>query len=114
MKKFKKFFKDAWKILLAIFIVTASLLYALIFDGSEMFFAVTFTACLVILFLKTLKNLTNTIKVFIYLKKSGVITGEDKKENVFWHKLLELRTVLFIMAGWILGKIIYIIWEGIN
>lgn len=109
----KKFLKDTWKVLLAIFIVTTSLLYALIFDGSEMFFAVTFTACLVILFLKALKNLISTIKAIICLRKLGVINN-DKEKSKLWKKLLGLRTVLFIMAGWILGEIIYIIWEGIN
>lgn len=106
MKNFS--FKNIWKVLLAIFIVTASLLYTLIFDGSEIPFLVTFMACSVILFLKALKSLINTIRVFVYLKKSGVITGEDKKENMFWHTQFEISTALFLAAGWFLAELIYI------
>lgn len=95
----KKFLKDTWKILLAIFIVTASLLYALIFDGSEIPFLVTFMACVVILFLKALKSLINTIIVFIRLKKSGTITGKNKEENLFWRMQIERSIFLFLMAG---------------
>lgn len=110
----KKFFKDTWKVLLAIFIVTISLLYVLIFDGSEIPFVATFTACVAILFLKTLKSLINTIRVFFLLKKSGIISGKDKYENTFWKELFELRIALFLVAGWFLSELIYIILKAIG
>lgn len=109
MKKLKKFFKDTWKVLIAIFIVTASLLYVLIFDGSDIPFVVTFTACIVILFLKALKNLINTIRTFFYLKKSGLISGKNKNENNFWRGEFEIRIFLFLSAGWFLAELICII-----
>lgn len=108
----KKFFKDTWKVLLAIFIVTASLLYTLIFDGSEIPFLVTFMACSIILFLKSLKSLINTIRVFVYLKKSGIISGKDKKENSFWRMQIGGSIVLFLIAGWFLANLIYIYMGG--
>lgn len=108
----KKFLKDTWKVLLAIFIVTGSLLYIFIFDGSEIPFLVTFMACIVILFLKALKSLINTIKVFIYLKKSGTISGKDKEENLFWHIQIERSIILFLIAGWFLAIIIIIYMGG--
>lgn len=109
----KKFFKDTRKVLLTIFIVTASLLYVLIFDGSEIPFLITFMACIVILFLKAVKTLINTIRVFIYLKKSGMITEEDKEENVFWRIQTGRSIVLFLIAGWLLANLIYIYMGGI-
>lgn len=110
----QNFFKDTWKVLLAIFIVTASLLYALIFDGSEIPFTVTFTACIAILFLEALKSLINTIIVFVRLKKSGVITGKNKGENMFWRSEFKFRIALFLLAGWFLGELIYVILEAVN
>lgn len=108
----KQFFKDTWKVLLAIFIVTASLLYVLIFDGSEIPFIVTFIACIAILFVKALKSLINTIIVFFRLKKSGVITGENKGENAFWRAEFEIRIALFLLAGWFLANMISICFRG--
>lgn len=107
----KKFFRDTWKILLAIFIVTASLLYSLIFDGSEIPFMVTFMACMVILFLKALKSLINTVRVFFLLKKWGIISGENEKENTFWHIQIGMNTAIFLAAGWFLGELIYYTWR---
>lgn len=109
----KKFFRDTWKILLAIFIVTASLLYSLIFDGSEIPFIVTFTACMAILFLKALKSLINTVRIFFHLKKWGIISGTDKKENTFWHIQIGMSTAIFLAAGGFLGELIYIIMGAI-
>lgn len=109
----KKFLKDTWKVLLAIFIVTGSLLYIFIFDGSEIPFLVTFMACIVILFLKALKSLINTIIVFIRLKKSGIITSKNNEENLFWRMQIERSVFLFLMAGWFLANLIYIYMGGI-
>ncbi len=78
MKKLKKFFKDTWKVLLAIFIVVATLLYSLIFDGSEIPFLVSFMSAFVILFLKNIKDTIIFAKQFNYLKKSGFFTYDDE------------------------------------
>ncbi|MDE6540118.1 MAG: hypothetical protein K2K66_07995 [Ruminococcus sp.] len=77
MRKLKKFFKDTWKVLLAIFIVTATLLYSLIFDGSGIPFLVSFMSAFVILFLKNVKDTIIFAKQFSYLKKSGFFTDDD-------------------------------------
>lgn len=105
----KKFLKNTWKVLLVIFIVVATLLYSLIFDGSDIPFTITFTACIVILFLKALKNLINTIRTFFYLKKSGLISGKNKNENNFWRGEFEMHIFLFLSAGWFLAELICII-----
>lgn len=109
IERIKTFLKNTWKVLLAIFIVTASILYVLIFDGSDIPFEVTFTSCIVILFLKALKNLINTIRTFFYLKKSGVISGKNKNENNFWRGEFEICIFLFLIAGWFLAELIFII-----
>ena len=108
----KTFLKNTWKIFLAVFIIVTTLLYALIFDGSDIPFLVTFTACAVILFLKALKSLINTIRTFFYLKKSGIISGENKNENNFWRGEFEIRIFLFLIAGWFLANLIYIYMGG--
>ena len=109
MKKLKKFLKDTGKVLLAIFIVTTSLLYALVFDGSEIPFIISFTACSVILFLNALKRLIFTIRAFVYLKKSDLITGEKKGENTFWRLEFLTDIGLFLMAGYFLYSLICIL-----
>ena len=43
MEKLKKFLTDTWKVLLAISVVTATLLYTLAFDGSVMPFVISKT-----------------------------------------------------------------------
>ncbi len=105
----RAFLKNTWKVLLAIFIVVATLLYSLIFDGSDIPFTITFTACIVILFLKALKNLINTIERFFYLKKSGIISGKNKNENNFWRGEFAICIFLFLIAGWFLAELICII-----
>lgn len=73
----KTFLKNTWKIFLDVFIVIATLLYSLIFDGSGIPFLVAFMSAFVILFLK---NVITTIlfeKRFSYLKKSGFFTGDE-------------------------------------
>ena len=83
MDKLKKFLKDTWKVLLVIFIVVATLLYGLIFDGSAIPFLVAFMSAFVILFLK---NVTTTIlfaRKFSYLKKSGFFTGDEISQEIY-------------------------------
>lgn len=109
MKKLRKFLKDTWTILLAVFVVVATLLYVLIFDGSIIPFSVSVISCLFILFLKSLKSLTDTIKMFYVLKKEGTITGKDKKENTFWHIELEIRIGVFLITTWFFVSFVYII-----
>ncbi len=88
----------------------------MIFDGSEIPFEVTFMACIVILFLKALKSLINTIKIFVYLKKSGMITDKNKEENSFRRiqikesiiQQIKGSIILFLIAGWFLANLIYV------
>ncbi|MCM1507462.1 MAG: hypothetical protein NC177_10060 [Ruminococcus flavefaciens] len=112
MKKLIKFLKDTWKTLLVIFIVTATLLHVLIFDGSIIPFAVSVISCLFILFLNSLKSLTDTVKMFYILKKEGTITGKDKKENTFWRIELEIRMGVFLITTYFFVSFVYIIMGG--
>lgn len=77
MNKLKKFLKDTWKTLIIIFIVVATLLYGLIFDGSEIPFLVAFMSAFVILFLKNLITTILFAKKFSYLKKTGFFKYYD-------------------------------------
>ncbi|MDE7225347.1 MAG: hypothetical protein K2N49_00555, partial [Ruminococcus sp.] len=95
---------------LAIFIVTASLLYALIFDGSEMPFVVSFMASIIILTLKAVKSWANTIKDFINLKKTNSIPDKDKKE-ISRGKFM-VQTAILAFAVWFLVELIYAISGG--
>ncbi len=73
-------------------------------------------ACIVILFLKALKSLINTIKIFVYLKKTGMITDKNKEENSF--RRIQIKEsiiqqikgiiILFLIAGWFLANLIYV------
>lgn len=84
MRKLKKFFRDTWKILLAIFIIVTTLLYSLIFDGSETPFLVSFMSAFVILFLKSVKDTIIFAKQFSYLKKSGFFTNDSERiRNIY-------------------------------
>ncbi|MCM1507461.1 MAG: hypothetical protein NC177_10055 [Ruminococcus flavefaciens] len=83
MNKLKKFFKDTWKPLLVIFIVVATLLYGLIFDGSEIPFLVAFMSAFVILFLKNLIPTILFAKKFSYLKKTGFFTGDERSQEIY-------------------------------
>lgn len=77
MNKLKKFLKDTWKTILIIFIVVATLLYGLIFDGSDIPFLVAFMSAFVILFLKNLITTILFAKKFSYLKKTGFFKDDD-------------------------------------
>lgn len=106
----KSFFNDTWKVMLAIFIVTASALYVLIFDGSKMPFVVSFMASIIILTLKAVKSWANTIKDFINLKKSGIILDKEKKE-ILKVKFM-VQTAILAFAVWFLGGLIYAMFGG--
>lgn len=79
----KTFLKNTWKILLIIFIVVATLLYGLIFDGSEMPFAISFIGAFVILFIKNVKDTIKFSKQFSYLKKTGFFADDDKSWEIY-------------------------------
>lgn len=79
----KTFLKNTWKILLIIFIVVATLLYGLIFDGSEMPFAISFIGSFVILFIKNVKNTITFSRQFNYLKKTGFFTDDDISREIY-------------------------------
>ncbi|MDE6784658.1 MAG: hypothetical protein K2J26_04700 [Ruminococcus sp.] len=107
----KQFSKDTWKVLLAIFIVTASALYVLIFDGSEMPFVVSFMASIIILTLKAVKSWVNTIKDYINLKKSDTIPNKDKKKEILRTGII-IQTAILAFAVWFLGGLIYAMFGG--
>ena len=95
------------KIILVIFIVTATLLHVLIFDSNKIPFAVSVISCLFILFLDSLKSLADTVKMFYTLKKEGAITG--KKESTFRRIELEIRTGVFLITTCFFVSFVYII-----
>lgn len=107
----KQFFKDTWKVMLAIFIVTASALYALIFDGSEMPFVVSFMASIIILTLKAVISWVNTIKDYINLKKSDTIPNKDKEKEILRTGII-IQTAILAFAVWFLGGLIYAMFGG--
>ncbi len=79
----RAFLKNTWKTLLVIFIVVATLLYGLIFDGSEMPFAISFIGSFVILFIKNVKNTITFSRQFNYLKKTGFFADDDKSREIY-------------------------------
>lgn len=88
------------KIILAIFIVTATLLHVLIFDENKMLFAVSVISCLFVLFLN---SLTDIVKIFYIMKKEG------KKENKFRRIELEIRIGVFLITTYFFATFVYII-----
>jgi len=103
MWKLIKFLKDTWKVLFAVFIVTATLLYSLIFDGSPLPFAATLAACIAIIFVKILKVLIDTV-IFFYRKKSGSISDENKIN--FRRSELAFCIFMLFWTGWFLFELI--------
>ena len=102
--KLKKFFKDTWKILLAIFIIVATLLYSLIFDGSGIPFLVSFISAFMILFLKNVKDTIIFAKQFSYLKKSGFFTHDDKSRKIYKQCCEKTHANIFfclLSGGWL-------------
>ncbi|MDE5582989.1 MAG: hypothetical protein K2J08_04745 [Ruminococcus sp.] len=110
MRKLKKFFNDTWKILLAIFIIVATLLYSLIFDGSEIPFLVSFMSAFVILFLKNVKDTIIFAKQFSYLKKSGFFTHDDERIREIYKQCREKThaNIFFVVlsGAWLVYLII--------
>ncbi|MDE6424750.1 MAG: hypothetical protein K2K89_01225 [Ruminococcus sp.] len=109
MMKLKKFFKDTWKTLLVIFIVTATLLYSLIFDGSDIPFFISFMSAFVLLFLHNVKETIIFEKKFSYLKKSGFFTDDDISK-VKYKRCLEIThaNIFFCLlsGGWLVYLIL--------
>ncbi|MDE6666643.1 MAG: hypothetical protein K2K14_10750 [Ruminococcus sp.] len=104
MKKLKKFFKDTWKTLLVIFIVVATLLYSLIFDGSDIPFSVSFMGAFVILFLKNVKDTIIFSRQFSYLKKSGFFMNDDKSRKIYKQCREKTHANIFfclLSGGWL-------------
>lgn len=79
----KTFLKNTWKTLFIIFIVVATLLYSLIFDGSDIPFSVSFIGAFVILFIKNVKDTIKFSKQFSYLKKTGFFTDDDISREIY-------------------------------
>lgn len=88
------------KIILAIFIVTATLLHVLIFDENKIFFAVSVISCLFVLFLNSLADI---VKIFYIMKKEG------KKENKFRRIELKIRIGVFLITTYFFVSFVYII-----
>lgn len=105
MWKIRKFFKDTWKTLLVIFIVTATLLYSLIFDGSDIPFFISFMSAFVILFLHNVKETIIFAKKFSYLKKSGFFTHDDERSRKIYKQCRETTHAniffCFLSGGWL-------------
>ncbi|MDE6780001.1 MAG: hypothetical protein K2J40_00885 [Ruminococcus sp.] len=100
----RKFLKDTWKVLLIIFIITATLLYGLIFDGSGIPFLVSFISAFVILFLKNVKDTIIFAKQFSYLKKSGFFTDDDISREIYKQCREKKHTNIFfclLSGGWL-------------
>lgn len=101
----RKFLKDTWKVLLIIFIVTATLLYSLIFDGSDIPFFVSFMSAFVLLFLKNVKDTIIFAKQFNYLKKSGFFTYDDERSRKIYKQCREKThaNIFFCLlsGGWL-------------
>lgn len=110
MKKLKKFFRDTWKTLLVIFIVVATLIYSLIFDGSDIPFLVSFMSAFVILFLKNVKDTIIFAKQFNYLKKSGFFTYDDEISRKIYKQCREKThaNIFFVLlsGAWLVYLII--------
>ncbi len=107
MKKLKKFFKDTWKTLLVIFIVVATLLYTLIFDGSDIPFLISFMSAFVILFIRCVKSLIMAVKIFIVFKILGEVAGMNEKNNKFLYKTVLTNIFFVLLSGaWLVYLII--------
>lgn len=105
----KTFLKNTWKIMLVIFIVVATLLYGLIFDGSEMPFVISFIGSFVILFIKNVKNTIASSRQFSYLKKTGFFTDDDTSRNIYEHCRKGIQTNIFfslLSGAWLFYLII--------
>ncbi|MDE5619717.1 MAG: hypothetical protein K2I80_04225 [Ruminococcus sp.] len=75
--------KNTWKIFLVLFIIVTTLLYALVFDGSDIPFLVSFMGAFVILFLKNVKDTIKFSRQFSYLKKTGFFTDDNRSRKIY-------------------------------
>lgn len=112
----KKFLKNTWKTLLVIFIVVATLLYALIFDGSEIPFSVSFIGAFVILFIKNVKDTIIFSRQFSYLKKTGFFTDDDISRKRYKQYRTTIRSGIFfvLLSGAWLVYLIISLTKGVN
>ncbi len=105
----KIFLKNTWKVLLAIFIIVATLLYALIFDGSEIPFFVSFMGAFAILFIKNVKDTIIFSRQFSSLKKTGFFTDNEKSIKIYDECRKKNYTNIFycmLSGGWLAFLII--------
>lgn len=93
----KTFLKNTWKTLFIIFIVVATLLYGLIFDGSETPFAISFIGSFVILFIKNVKDTITFSRQFSYLKKTGFFTDDDISQKIYEQCRTKIRSGIFFV-----------------
>lgn len=112
----KKFLKNTWKVLLVIFIVVATLLYGLIFDGSEIPFLVSFMGAFVILFIKNVKDTIKFSRAFSYLKKTGFFTDDDISRKRYKQCRTTIRSGIFfvLLSGAWLVYLIISLTGGVN
>lgn len=112
----KKFLKNTWKVLLVIFIVVATLLYALIFDGSEIPFSVSFIGAFVILFIKNVKDTIIFSRAFSYLKKTGFFTDDDisRKRYEYCRRVTHANIFFVLLSGAWLFYLIISLTKGVN
>lgn len=109
----KKFFRDTWKTLLVIFIVVATLLYGLIFDGSDIPFLVSFMGAFVILFIKNVKDTIIFSRAFSYLKKTGFFTDDDRSRKIYEYcrRVTHANIFIALLSGaWLVYLIISLTW----
>lgn len=100
----RKFLKDTWKVLLIIFIVTLTLLYVLIFDGSEIPFVVSFISAFAILFIYNVKDTIIYIKNFSYLKKSDFFSHHYRDRDIYNECISVIKIKIFyclLSGGWL-------------
>ncbi len=109
----KKFFKDTWKVLLIIFIITLTILYVLIFDGSEIPFIISFMSAFEILFIYNIKETIIYIKNFSYLKKSDFFSYDYRGRDIYNECLLVIKIKIFycLLSG---GWLVYLILTGLG
>lgn len=112
----RAFLKNTWKTLLVIFIVVATLLYSLIFDGSEIPFSVSFMGAFVILFIKNVKDTIKFSRAFSYLKKTGFFADDDKSREIYEYcrSVTHANIFFVLLSGAWLFYLIISLTKGVN
>lgn len=116
IERIKTFLKNTWKVLLVIFIVVATLLYGLIFDGSEIPFVISFIGSFVILFIKNVKDTIKFSRQFNYLKKTGFFTDDDISRKIYEYcRSVTHANIFFVLlsGAWLVYLIISLT-KGVN